>query len=519
MAGPVDLVMAKIVIIGAGIGGMSVAARLAKAGNEVEIFEQSSRTGGKCRTEWIGDYAFDTGPSLLTLPAVYRDLFLKTGKRLELTVKVLPVDPAFEYHFADGKTIIFPNLSLFRITQEIESALGKKAADEWHRLLQRAEHMWDVAREPFVESELKSIASLLMRKNFFGEMKEIAPFTSLRKLTRAYTEDPHLSKIVDRYATYSGSDPRKAPAVLLTIAFVESAFGAWHIQGGIGKLSEALEERNRKLGVIFHLNTSVASILHKDGIATGIETESGHTVLADYVVANADAEVVYNQLLPRDLSVTKVERKKLAKSEKSLAGFSLLLGLDNSRLDHAPKKMNHHTIYFPKDYDAEFDQIFSKKIPVNDPTLYICAPADPEMTKNPNKESWFVLVNAPRHEPGSGWDWSQSPEKYAQKLIEKLDALGLEVSQRLEVMEFRTPLDLENEVRAPGGSIYGTSSNSSKSAFLRASNRSPLKNLFCVGGSAHPGGGLPLVGISAEIVTDAIKALISPQSQVSESHH
>ena len=495
--------MAKVVVIGAGIGGMSAAARLAKAGHEVTIFEASNRTGGKCQTKWIGDYAFDIGPSLLTLPAVYRDLFLKTGKRIEHILELEPVDPAFKYQFADGKQITFPNLSLKAICDSIEEALGKTAGDEWHNLMQRAEHMWDVSRGPFVESELKSIKSLIAKKGFLKDLRVISPLTSLRSLTSKYTKNPYLSKIIDRYATYSGSDPRKVPAVLLTIAFVESSFGAWHIKGGIGQLSVALEERCRDLGVKFELNSPVTRITNQGSSATGVVV-NGQNIAADYVVANADAELVYNKLLPPNLSAVKSERKKLANSTKSLAGFSLLLGLDNSKLAGAAPVMKHHNVYFPENYDTEFDDIFTKKIPVDDPTIYICAPNDPDMVKGPNKESWFVLVNAPRHEPGTGWNWSKGSSLYAAKIIEKLDALGLRVSERLDVMEFQTPLDLQNSVGAPGGSIYGTSSNGARSAFLRASNTSPLKNLYCVGGSAHPGGGLPLVGISAEIVAEAI---------------
>ena len=134
----------KIVVIGAGVGGMSAAIRLAKAGHQVAIYESSDRTGGKCRTEWIGDFAFDTGPSLLTLPAVYRDLFLKTGKRIEHILKINPVDPAFDYHFADGVQITFPNLSIKETCNAIDAAIGKQAGDQWHNLMQRAEHMWDV---------------------------------------------------------------------------------------------------------------------------------------------------------------------------------------------------------------------------------------------------------------------------------------------------------------------------------------------------------------------------------------
>jgi phytoene desaturase len=495
--------MSKVIVIGAGIGGMSAAARLAKAGHEVTIFESSDRTGGKCRTKWIGDYAFDTGPSLLTLPAVYRDLFLKTGKRIEHVLEIEPVNPAFEYNFADKTKLTFPNLSLKGICDSIESVLGKTAGDEWHNLMQRAEHMWDASRGPFVESELKSIPSLIAKKGFLADLRIIAPLLSLRKLTSRYTKNPYLSKIVDRYATYSGSDPRKVPAVLLTIAFVETTFGAWHIKGGIGQLSVALENRCRELGVRIELNSPVTKINHTSQIANGV-TVGNQIYDADFVVANADSEVVYNKLLSPNLKIVKPERRKLTKSTKSLAGFSLLLGLNNNKVSGPLPKMPHHSIYFPEDYDAEFDDIFEKKKPVDEPTIYICAPNDPKMVKGENLEAWFILVNAPRHEPGSGWDWNKGSSLYAAKIIEKLDELGLRVSERLEIMEFETPADLENSVGAPGGSIYGTSSNGARSAFLRAKNTSPLKNLYCVGGSAHPGGGLPLVGISAEIVAEAI---------------
>ena len=331
MAWAGDLVMSKVIVIGAGIGGMAVAARLAKAGHQVTVFEGSSRTGGKCQTKWIGNYAFDTGPSLLTLPAVYRDLFLKTGKRIEHILQIEPVDPAFEYNFADKTRITFPNLSLKGICDSIESVLGKSAGDEWHNLMQRAERMWDVSRTPFVESELKSISSLMRRKGFFSDLRVISPLTSLRSLTAKYTRNPYLAKIVDRYATYSGSDPRKVPAVLLTIAFVESSFGAWHIKGGVGKLADALENRCLELGVNFQFNSPVTSITHESGAATGVVV-SGENLRADFVVANADAELVYNKLLPAKLNIVKSERKKLAKSTKSLAGFSLLLGLNNEKL-------------------------------------------------------------------------------------------------------------------------------------------------------------------------------------------
>ncbi len=508
--------MSKIIVIGAGVGGMSVAARLAKQGHHVTIYEASDRTGGKCQTEWIGDYAFDTGPSLLTLPAIYKDLFLKTGERFERVLSLSAVNPSFAYNFADGKSVDFINLDLPQTCAAIDRALGAQAGNAWHSLMQRAEVMWDISRVPFVQSELTSIWPLLKRRDLLRGIRQIAPFKSLRKLISDYTQDPHLQMIVDRYATYTGSDPRKAPAALLTIAFVESSFGAWHIAGGIGQLSIALENRCRLLKVDLQLNSPVAAINTFSEVVTGVTLANGEVISADIVVANADAEIVYNQLLDSSVKTANSERKKLQKAEKSLAGFSLLLGLDNSKLKGAPPIMKHHSIYFPENYDTEFNEIFTHHIPVQDPTIYICTPADPLMVKGENKESWFVLVNAPRHDPKEGWDWSSGGAEYAQKIIAKLDALGLHISERIEIMEFRTPLDLQNSARAPGGSIYGTSSNGALSAFSRTKNRSPVKGLFCVGGSSHPGGGLPLVGISAELVADAIGRV---QPVVSASHH
>jgi phytoene desaturase len=494
--------MAKISVVGAGIGGMSAAARLAKQGHQVTVFENSDQSGGKCRTEWFGDYAFDTGPSLLTLPAVFRDLFLKTGKRIEHVLDISPVDPAFNYNFADGSKVTFPNLSNPKTYQEIEKSFGISASQSWRQIIERSEKMWEASRDSFIESELTSIWPLLLRKNLINQINQISPFTSLRSLSEKLNLDPHLKMIIDRYATYTGSDPRSAPAVLLTIAFVESTFGAWHIKGGIGQLSVALEQRCRDLGVDFQFKSLVTKILVERNKVEGVVLSEGKIIKSDLVVSNSDAEYTFNSLIGNEVSSARGERRKLKSATKSLAGFSLLLGLDNSK--SKPVDVDHHNVYFPENYDLEFDQIFTQKVPVTDPTIYLCAPKDSSMVKGADKDAWFVLVNAPRHEPESGWNWKDGGQEYAQKIISKMDDLGLNVTNRLDFMEYRTPADLENYAMAPGGSIYGTSSNSPVSAFLRARNRSKVKGLFCVGGSAHPGGGLPLVGISAEIVAKAI---------------
>ena len=490
----------RVAVIGAGMGGMCTAARLARAGYEVTVFESSDRHGGKCRTEWIGNYAFDTGPSLLTLPAVYRDFFQRTGDVMGRVVELQPVTPSFDYRFADGSAVRFANLSRKETLAAIEESFGDLAAQEWDQIMRQAEAMWDVSREPFIESELRSVLSLLKRPTLLRDLRIIAPWKTLRELK---VKDPRLRKILDRYATYSGSDPRVAPAVLASIAFVEEAFGAWHIKGGVGKLADAVYQRSLDRGVKFEFNTSVTQINHDGKATTGISLADGRVLDYSIVVANADSSTVYNKLITGKVKKLRRERANLAKADPSLAGFSLLLGL---RPSENPTGLSHHNIFFPDDYDAEFVDIFDRKKPVQDPTIYLCAPQDGSMVKHLGHEAWFVLVNAPRHDLKDGFDWNNAEfnHRYAMQIIDSLEARGVAIRDRLEVLEIRTPADLERTVAAPGGAIYGTSSNGARSAFMRAKNRSPLKGLYCVGGSAHPGGGLPLVGLSAEIVTQAI---------------
>jgi phytoene dehydrogenase-like protein len=205
-------------------------------------------------------------------------------------------------------------------------------------------------------------------------------------------------------------------------------------------------------------------------------------------------------------------RRGLNKLEPSLAGFCLLLGLKPTH----DRPLAHHTILFPEDYDAEFDSIFAKREPVVRPAIYLCSPHDVSMVKSEGHEAIFVLVNAPRHDldASKGFDWRDKEfvDKYAQSIIDQIEERGIKIRERLDTLQIRTPLDLEHSVLAPGGSIYGSSSNGPRAAFLRARNRSPIKNLYLVGGSSHPGGGLPLVGLSAEIVANAILNVPSSQS-------
>jgi phytoene dehydrogenase-like protein len=229
----------------------------------------------------------------------------------------------------------------------------------------------------------------------------------------------------------------------------------------------------------------------------------GEVVPADIVVANADATHLYRDLVrdPRGSDAL----RRLRKATPSLSGFVLLLAVRGRTPD-----LLHHNVWFPQDYDAEFDAIFGRDArPVEDPTVYVCAPDDDLMRPDADHESWFVLVNAPRHsttgERGTvDWTAPGLAESYRDRVLAVMASRGFDVRDRLSWAEIRTPADLERETRAPGGSIYGTSSNGARAAFLRPANVSPVPGLYLVGGSAHPGGGLPLVGMGAEIVAELI---------------
>ena len=485
--------MSRIAIVGAGIGGLAAAVKLAALGHHVEIFEGSSFVGGKCRTETIGGYSFDVGPSLFTLPAVYRDLFLKTGKPLEEELELLSLDPAFEYRFDDGATFAYRG-SRGALMESITQAFGVRAALQWQRLLDRGSEMWRVARDPFIQSPIAPLRSMMRRKGVVRDSRIIAPHRTLRSLGRSIVSDPHLRILIDRYATYTGSDPRKAPAALLTIPYIESTFGAWHIKGGVGSLSGALARRAETLGVIIHLSTEVRTIETSSNEVTGIRLENGDLYPAEIVISNADATHTFNSLLdaPRQAA-------KLAKAAPSLSGFVLMLGLRGRT-----PGLGHNTVLFPADYDAEFDALFgSSPHLIEDPTIYICSPDDAAMRPHADSESWFVLVNT----PGTTFvDWSNQAtvERYKNQIIDLIEERGITVRDRIDVCQVRTPADFERENRAPGGGIYGKAGNSRTAALSRTKNSTHIKGLYSVGGSVHPGGGLPMVGIGAEIVCKAI---------------
>jgi phytoene desaturase len=495
--------VARVVVVGAGLGGLAAAARLSATGHTVTVLEQAPQVGGKLGWYARDGHGFDTGPSLVTLPQVLEDLFAATGAPLAEALELRRLDPAVGYRFADGTRLSMPG-RLDAVPAALADALGSGAGAQWSAFLDRAAAMWRVTEEPFLRSPLAGPATLLRLARRTGDLATIAPWRSLRGVGAQYLTDPRLRMLLDRYATYSGSDPRRAPAALATVPWAEQAFGSWYVPGGLRRLVEAVAGRAVQRGAAIRTDAPVTEVLLSGGRACGVRLADGERVPADIVVCNADAAALYGDLLPPGAPVRRA-RASLRRVTPSSSGFVLLLALRGRTPDLA-----HHTVLFPADYDAEFDALFGTRTrppcPVADPTVYVSAPDDPATRPDADSESWFVLVNAPRHDAGRGVDWD-SPglaESYADQVLATMARRGLDVRDRVRWRVVRTPADLARETGSVGGSIYGTSSNGARAAFLRPGNASPLPGLFLVGGSAHPGGGLPLVTLSAQIVAGLV---------------
>lgn len=491
--------MARIVVIGAGVGGLATAARLAVSGHEVTVFERSDTVGGKLgryvHDTPAGSFHFDTGPSLLTLPQVFHDLFEATGAKLDEYLDLTPLDPIVRHVFPGGGPALDSCADPDEFAARIGVALGDRAAADWRRLWRRAARVWTASHRDILRRAVDSPRDLAALAWRLGDLAAIGPGRTLRGLGRSHLSDPRLRMLLDRYATYTGADPRRAPAALVAVPYAELTFGGWYLRGGLGTLADALLSRCLDLGVTVRTGETVTRIDAAGGRVHGVRLAGVHApVPADVVVANADALTVYRDLLPHP-------GRLAALTDRSLAGFVLLLGV------RGDSGLAHHNVFFPADYDAEFDAVFGapgrgvRARPATDPTVFVTVADDP-LVRPAGHEAWFVLVNAARHGTApDAVDWRRPglADAYADRILDVLAARGVDVRDRLVFRETRTPADLDAATAAPGGSIYGTAGG-----LLRPANRGPAHGLWLVGGSTHPGGGLPMVTLSAQIVADEI---------------
>ena len=472
------------IIVGAGVGGMVTALRLAARGRSVLVCERNAMVGGKLAVYQRDGFTFDMGPSLLTLPAVFDDAFRLAGTTLADECDLIRLDPSFRYFWPDGSTVTFRDEPV--ATAEALESFSSGAGVEYLQYLERARTIWQVSERTFFAGDMHGRLSLLRRMRSPRDLSRIDARRTLQSRAEAQFRDPRLVQWLGRYATYSGSDPRHVPATLGCIAAVEADLGAWYVRGGLGALCSAIERVARRAGVEFRTNADVQRIILQRNRVKGVVIDD-EEVRSDVVIANADAEHLYRDLAPDAKALRRVER-----AGRSTSGIAVVVGVAG-RTAH----IDHHNVWFSSDYAREFDDIAAGRVPHN-PTIYGCVSSVTDPTQAPaGDENWFLLINVPPR------DELQVTEA-GEWMLAQLAKTGPDLRLRARFVEVVGPADFARKVRAPGGAIYGTSSNGRSAAFRRPAIRSAVRGMYLVGGSTHPGGGLPLVAMSARITSDVV---------------
>ncbi len=539
------------VIIGGGVGGLSAAIHLAARGVHVTLLEKNPRIGGKLNV-WAAahpkrpsdrPFRFDTGPTVLTLPLVFQDLFAAAKEDVRDYLPIQRLDPIARYTWSDGTTFTLRADEQDRLREVRRFAPDD--VDGFQRLLRRGESIWNLSADTF----LSHAPEQLLRAVGFSPMAglkllttplRIGMFGNFASLIDRHIKSQKLREVLYQYATYVGASPFKAPATMAVIPFVEMGFGAWYIPGGMYKLAEALEAVARKLGVDIHTNCDVAQILvepvasvlqhagsstrdiQKPGVlkhtrqskgprATGVQTRNGVTFQADCVVANSDVVYTYRHLIDARYR-KRYSDPTLDKIEPGASGLVLLLGIDGTY-----PQLAHHNKFMPDEYASDPTAVFETHTIPAEPCIYVCASTRSDPTQAPEGcESLFIFASAPALPDETGTrlisaastiDWQNEGPRYRNRLIHTLETrCGLtDLSKRIVVERMITPMNLRSLYNANAGTIYGTGSNSRRSALLRPPNRDrDIAGLYFAGGATHPGGGLPLVALSGKIVAELV---------------
>lgn len=477
-----------IKIIGAGLGGLAASCLLAKQGHDITILEKNSTAGGKINEAYRHNFRFDTGPSLLTMPFTLESLFKYCDAEASDYLNIQAIDPICRYFYQNGiKFDCFQDASV-NIAQVQQFApddvQAYKAFQEYSATLYKN------TKEAFLFNPLYSFPDLngLNLKNFF----RVDAFTTVSKRINQKFSSPELRQFFKRFTTYNGSSPFQAPATLNVIPHVELSLGGYYIDGGMYTLIEALVKLAKKMGVSILYDAEIKSIETKRNKVTGVTDKTGRKLAAEVIISNADAAETYLNLFD-ERKISRLKQWKTKKIEPSSSAFVLLLGIDKIY-----QSLLHHNIFFSKDYRQEFRQVFEKRIMPDNPTIYVSNTSYTNPEHAPaGSSNLFVLVNAPYL--SNQFDWNKQKAKYQEFIIKELQKRGLtDLNKHITYSESITPQDFYQKYRSNKGSIYGTSSNSRLSAFLRPRNKCrSIKGLYLVGGSTHPGGGIPLVILSA----------------------
>ncbi len=487
--------MKSISIIGSGLGGISAAIRLAHKGFNVTVYEKNSVPGGKAGSVNIGGFRFDTGPSLLTMPFVIEELYSSVNENASDYLEFNKLNNLCRYFYPDGTV-----LNAFSDIKKFENELSLKTNEHESSLknfLEYCRTIYDLTADIFLFSDLysaKTYTNLKAFKTLF-KIPKIDSFRTMNEANRSFFKDERLIQLFNRYATYNGSNPYKSPATLNIISHVEYSLGGYYLSGGMHSLTMALYALALKKGVKFEFNCPVEKIILKGKQVKSI-IAGGKEIFSDIVISNADVYQTYHRLLGDNSSSAAKRYQKLEPSSSALV-FYWGVNINSEKLDT-------HNILFSDDYRKEFHELFDEKIIPADPTIYmyISSKFSPNDAP-PGKENWFVMINA----PNTNYELGITNYEFIKKniLAKILRLTGYDITEKIECEKIMTPQDIESQTGSFGGSIYGISSNSRNAAFLRQRNESKnYKGLYFTGGSAHPGGGIPLVLLSGKIAAEKI---------------
>ncbi|MBT6438961.1 MAG: phytoene desaturase [Flavobacteriales bacterium] len=483
----------KVAIIGSGIAGLACSVRLAVKGYEVHVFEANDYPGGKLIQFNAQGFRFDAGPSVSTLPHLVDELFLLAGKNPRDHFNYRKKDVISNYFYPDGTTITgyYDNDDF---ADEVYQKLGVSKLILIN-YLKDAKEKYELASQLFLENPIQIIKMFLSRKALkaFAYIGQLDLFKSMHFANEKNLIHPKLVQIFDRYATFNGSDPYKAPGILNSIAHLEYGLGTYFIDGGFYSVTRSIYQLAKELKVEFHFNSKVSKINVLNKKACGVTTRNG-TFLADIVVSNVDVIPTYKHLLEN-----KYTPKNLLNHERSSSMLIFYWGVEGSN-----HQLDLHNVFFSENYEEEFNFLFNRKEVYQDPTIYINISSKEQKKDAPSGcENWFTMVNVPANE---GQNWDDIIAKTRSKVIQKLNTiLNIDLESNIVFEEFLEPRIIEQRTSSYKGSIYGASSNSKFSAFLRQSNHSKsIKGLYFCGGSVHPGGGTPLCLLSAKITAEKI---------------
>lgn len=482
--------MARVVVIGAGMAGLATAARLADLGHDVVVYERGDSIGGRLGRYSRDGFTFDTGATLLTLPAVYRDLFRATGRPLERLVDLVPADPAVRYRFSDGVWLDLPNASRAGTARAIDAALGPGRAAEWQAIVDHGRRVWQLLRAPYLTTlpSRREIAALA-RPTALGVL---SPHRTVRRLGQELSGDPRLQAMLERAAP--GSDPRRAPAALAVAPYLHETFGRWYVSGGMQRLVDAVRDRAGERGAAVRTGSEVTEVLVASRRVTGVRLATGETQAADVVVAAVDATVLFGSLLGEPY---RPRRAAARRAQRPAATFTLLLACAAPLPDLA-----HHTVLLTGDPERELEAVYGSHpgIP-DDPTIEVIAPDDPNLRPADDRRPITLHVTVPGPD-AIDWATPGLADTHADRLLAVLADRGLDLRGALRWRLAVTPADRLRDTGAPG--TWGRPVTGIRSLTARPRNRTNVRGLFIAGDSTHPGPGLPLVGLSAAIVADLV---------------